>query len=150
LLKIIQSELAEIQRHAEQAYPEECCGVLLGNVEGEVRRAISAVRCGNAAAGSRRTRYEIDPQQLIQVQREGRERGHEIIGFYHSHPDHPAEWSAGDLSDAYWAGCSYVIVRVEQGKAGELKSFELTRGDGKGVRGEDVNRRFVAEKIEIV
>jgi proteasome lid subunit RPN8/RPN11 len=135
--------MEEIRRHAEKAYPEECCGILLGHVEGEVRRVVSAVRCRNAAADSRRTRYEIDSRELIQIQREGRERGYEIVGFYHSHPDQAAEWSAMDLDQAYWVGCSYVIVGVERGNAKEIRSFELAGDKGDA-------RRFVQEKIELV
>jgi len=51
--------------------------------------------------------------------------GHDIVGFYHSHPDHPARWSATDLSEAHWTGCSYVIISVESGHAVLTNSFLL-------------------------
>jgi proteasome lid subunit RPN8/RPN11 len=59
------------------------------------------------------------------VQRDARDRGLEIIGFYHSHPDHPAEWSPTDLAEAHWIGCSYVITSVDGGKATLTRSFAL-------------------------
>ena len=76
------------------------------------------------------------------MQREGRERGEEIIGFYHSHPDHPPSWSQTDLAEAHWLGCSYVITSVEKGKATVTKSFELTGGS------ED-DKTFVGEEIAV-
>jgi len=87
-------------------------------------------------------RYNIDPRELIRIQREGRERGEDIVGFYHSHPDHPAQWSPTDLAEAHWFGCSYVITSVEKGKAVLTNSFELIGS------GED-DKKLVAEKIEV-
>ena len=75
---------------------------------------------------SAHNRYNIDPKELVRIQREGRERGEDIIGFYHSHPDHPAQWSQTDLAEAHWFGCSYVITSVEKGKAMLTNAFELT------------------------
>jgi len=66
---------------------------------------------------------------LIRIQREGRERGEDIVGFYHSHPDHPAQWSSTDLAEAHWFGCSYVITSVQQGKAETTNAFELAGTD---------------------
>ena len=73
-----------------------------------------------------RTAINIDPKELMRIQREGRERDEDIFGFYHSHPDHPAQWSQTDLAEAHWFGCSYVITSVEKGKAVTTNSFELT------------------------
>src|SRR5204862_1515819 len=66
-------------------------------------------RAGNTRTDSPQNRYNIDPKELVHIQREGREREEDIIGFYHSHPDHPAQWSKTDLAEAHWFGCSYVI-----------------------------------------
>ena len=110
-------------------------------MDGDVRRVTSIARCGNTRTDSPQNRYHIDPKELIRIQREGRERGEDIVGFYHSHPDHPARWSQTDLADAHWMGCSYVITSVEKGKATITNSFELT-----GV-GED-DKQLVDEKIE--
>jgi proteasome lid subunit RPN8/RPN11 len=70
------------------------------------------VRVENIRTDSAHNRYRIAPQELIRVQREGRKKGLDIVGFYHSHPDHPAQWSPTDLAEAHWFGCSYIITRV--------------------------------------
>ncbi|HKC70468.1 MAG TPA: M67 family metallopeptidase, partial [Terriglobales bacterium] len=87
-------------------------------------------------------RYNIDPRELITIQRQAREQGLDIVGFYHSHPDHPARWSSTDLADAHWLGCSYVITRVEKGQARETNSFLL-------LGAEEADKRFQGEPIEV-
>jgi proteasome lid subunit RPN8/RPN11 len=140
VLKINQTELSVIQRHAEQSYPHECCGVLLGKFDGDVRRVTAVIPCGNTRSDSPQNRYNIDPHELIRLQREGRERGDDIVGFYHSHPDHAPAWSPTDLAEAHWLGCSYVITSVDKGKATVTNSFELTGSS------ED-DKMFVDEQI---
>ena len=132
MLKLRQSEFDALLRHAEAAYPQECCGALLGTRAGNIREVRAAVLCTNTQADSPQTRYSIDPRELVRIQRDARERVWEIVGFYHSHPDHPAYWSPTDLAEAHWIGCSYVIVSVEGGRAGAANSFVLT-----GTREED-------------
>lgn len=131
-----------IRRHGEETYPHECCGVLLGEMEDGRNVVKTTVRCGNTRTDSPHDRYNIDPRELVKIQREGRERGHDIVGFYHSHPDHPAKWSATDLAEAHWIGCSYVITSVEQGKAELTNSFVLA-----GMLEED--KRFEDEDIRV-
>jgi proteasome lid subunit RPN8/RPN11 len=115
-----------IRRHGERTYPHECCGVLLGR-SGEDGNAVeAAIEAGNTRTDSAHNRYNIAPQELIRIQRQGRERGLDIVGFYHSHPDHPAQWSKTDFEEAHWIGCSYVITSVEQGMATVTNSFLLT------------------------
>src|SRR3990172_5563293 len=99
MLRIPQDALDQLRRHGEETYPNECCGVLLGKVEGATRRVISVVRCGNTRSDSPQNRYHIDPKELVRIQREARERGEDVVGFYHSHPDHPARWSRTDLDE---------------------------------------------------
>jgi proteasome lid subunit RPN8/RPN11 len=142
MLKMGSNDFDEIRRHGEETYPYECCGVLLGRMDGDVRSVSSVVRCGNTRTDSPQNRYHIDPRELIRIQRQGRERGEDIVGFYHSHPDHPARWSPTDLAEAHWFGCSYVITCVEKGKASATNSFELTGSD------ED-EKKLVDEKIEV-
>jgi proteasome lid subunit RPN8/RPN11 len=84
------------------------------------------MRAGNASTDSAHNRYSIAPAELIKIEREARRRGHEIAGFYHSHPNHPADWSATDLAEAHWLGCCYVITSVVQGRATVTNSFLLT------------------------
>jgi proteasome lid subunit RPN8/RPN11 len=143
MLKIGKPTLEQLRRHGEETYPYECCGVLLGQIKGDSREVISAERCGNTRTDSPENRYNIDPRELVRIQREGRERGEDIVGFYHSHPDHPARWSQTDLAEAHWIGCSYVITSVEKGKAVLTNSFELTGVD-------ENDKKFVDERIDVI
>jgi proteasome lid subunit RPN8/RPN11 len=143
MLRIPQKEYAAIRRHGEETYPHECCGVLLGRSDGDERTVTSTARCGNTRTDSPQNRYHIDPKELVRVQREGRERGEDIVGFYHSHPDHPARWSTTDLDEAHWLGCSYVITSVAKGKADLTNSFELAGNDESG-------KKFVDEEIHVL
>jgi proteasome lid subunit RPN8/RPN11 len=142
MLRIGQSQYEALRRHGEETYPYECCGVLLGRFEDGGRVVTSTARCGNTRDDSPQNRYHIDPKEVIRIQREGRERQEDIIGFYHSHPDHPARWSSTDLAEAHWFGCSYVITSVEQGKAADTNSFELSGSD-------EQDKQLVGEKIEV-
>jgi proteasome lid subunit RPN8/RPN11 len=142
MLKMSQSAYASLRQHGEETYPHECCGVLLGHFDDGAKAVTSVARCGNTRADSPHNRYNIDPKELIRIQREGRERGEDIVGFYHSHPDHSAQWSSTDLAEAHWFGCSYVITSIEKGKAVLTNSFELTGTD-------EADKKFVDEKTEI-
>ena len=84
------------------------------------------VRAGNTRTDSRHNRYNIAPEELVKIQRQARGLGLDIVGFYHSHPDHPAQWSQTDFAEAHWVGCSYIITSVEKGKAAMTNSFLLT------------------------
>src|ERR1700678_673006 len=145
MLKLTRSEYFALRQHGERTHPHECCGVLLGNfVDGDASaKAVSRiVRCGNTRQDSPQNRYHIDPKELIRIQREGRERGEDIVGFYHSHPDHPAQWSVTDLAEAHWFGCSYVITSIERGVAAITNSFELAGS-------EEADKRFEDEEIAL-
>jgi len=144
MLRISQSLLESVRHHGEETYPHECCGVLLGRFEDDGSKTVtSTARAGNTRDDSPHNRYNIDPKELIRIQREGRDRGEDIVGFYHSHPDHPARWSSTDLAEAHWFGCSYVITGVEKGKAAETNAFELTGTD------ED-DKEFVDERAAVI
>jgi proteasome lid subunit RPN8/RPN11 len=143
MLKFEPKDYDAMRTHGEETYPHECCGVLLGTFGNDGSRAVTrAARAGNTRTDSAHNRYNIDPKDLIRIQRDGRERGEDIVGFYHSHPDHPAQWSSTDFAEAHWIGCSYVITSVEKGKATTTNSFELTGPD-------ESYKRLVDEKIEI-
>ena len=142
MLRLNQTSFGEMRRHGEETYPHECCGVLLGRFQDDGSKTVTrAVRCGNTREDSPQNRYNIDPKELIRIQREGRERGEDIVGFYHSHPDHPAQWSSTDLAEAHWLGCSYVITSVDKGRAVATNSFELSGTDESG-------KRFVDETLQ--
>jgi proteasome lid subunit RPN8/RPN11 len=113
----------DIRRHGESAYPAECCGALVGRVDGEDKEVVRL-----APAVNRRTddphRYLIAPDDLRRLEAEVRAAGLEIVGYYHSHPDHPAAPSAFDADHA-WPWYSYVIVRIDRGRGAELASWML-------------------------
>ena len=114
-----------IRAHGEETYPHECCGALLGRSMPDGWHVTEFVRAGNTRTDSAHNRYQIAPIELVRIQRSAREKGLEIAGFYHSHPDHPAQWSPTDFAEAHWIGCSYVITSVEHGKATTTNSFLL-------------------------
>jgi proteasome lid subunit RPN8/RPN11 len=126
MLKLTEQIYNTIRLHGEETYPHECCGVLLGRSADGVNNVEDAVRAGNTRTDSAHNRYSIAPQELIRIQRQARERDLDIVGFYHSHPDHPAQWSKTDFAEAHWLGCSYVITAVEKGVARQTNSFLLT------------------------
>ena len=146
MLRLSQQVYDAIRQHGEETYPHECCGVFLGRFEAEDGHAVNAVeeavRAGNTRTDSAHNRYHIAPQELVKIQRLGRERSLDIVGFYHSHPDHPAQWSQTDFADAHWLGCSYVITAVEKGAARQTNSFLLA-----GTTEDD--KRFENQRIEI-
>jgi proteasome lid subunit RPN8/RPN11 len=113
----------EIRHHGEAAYPAECCGALVGRVEGAAKEVLRL-----SPAVNRRTddphRYLIAPDDLRRLEREVREAGQEIVGYYHSHPDHPARPSAFDAEHA-WPWYSYLIVRVDRGRGADMASWML-------------------------
>jgi proteasome lid subunit RPN8/RPN11 len=124
--------LEEIRTEGERAYPAECCGVLAGRVDG-LKEVVRLVPVAN-----RRTddpyRYLISPDDLRRITAELSSSGLEVLGFYHSHPDHPAAPSAFDVDHA-WPWYSYIIVAVRQGRAAEISSWEL-EDDGQSMRPE--------------
>ena len=142
MLHLSYSDYAALRAHGEETYPHECCGVLLGNSVPDGNHVRQIVRAGNTRTDRAHDRYNIAPEELIRIQRQARTLGLDIVGFYHSHPDCPAQWSQTDFAEAHWVGCSYVITRVDQGKAADTNSFLLT-----GTSEEDKN--FLDEPIEI-
>ena len=133
MLRIEYADYEALRAHGEETYPNECCGVLLGkNIAGEEtapqpsNHVRQIVRAGNTRTDSAHNRYNIAPQELVKIQRQARGLGLDIVGFYHSHPDHPAQWSTTDFAEAHWLGCSYIITSVEQGKAVTTNSFLLS------------------------
>ena len=117
-MKINRPAFEAIQAHGSEGYPDEICGLMLGNdhVVTDVRRA------RNIIVERSRDRYEIDPLDQIRIQREADAAGLDVIGYYHSHPDHPAQASRFDTERA-WAGYVYVIVSIEKGKPVDANAF---------------------------
>lgn len=140
VLHLTRSVWEQIRAHGEETYPHECCGALLGVSMAGGWKVEAAVAAGNTRTDSAHNRYHIAPLELVKIEREARRQGLGIAGFYHSHPDHPAQWSLTDLSEAHWLGCCYVITAVAKGKAGLTNSFLLA-----GASEED--KRFELETI---
>lgn len=124
-LRLSRTVYDAIRTHGEETWPHECCGALHGKQTPEGWLVQAAVRAGNTRTDSAHNRYHIAPAELVKIERDARRQGLDIAGFYHSHPDHPAQWSATDLAEAHWLGCSYVITAVAQGKAAVTNSFLL-------------------------
>ncbi len=129
---------AAIRAHGEAGYPHEVCGALLGAARGDEKTVVATAPVENVfgeredlaefsvnARESRRNRYLIPPEEILRIEKEARARGLDVIGFYHSHPDHPVRPSVYDQEHA-WPWLSYVIVRVAKGRAEEMGSFVLS------------------------
>lgn len=138
LLVLLPRHRLAIEKHAAATYPEECCGVLvgrrLGEAEGCVVERLLAV--DNQRADSRGNRFLIAPETVLAAEKEARRAGSSIVGYYHSHPDHPARPSGFDREHA-WPGLSYVIVSVEEGEPADLRSWRLA----------DERDRFAEEEL---
>jgi proteasome lid subunit RPN8/RPN11 len=139
-LRISQRLYDELRAHGEETYPQECCGIMMGKGVGDDLQVAALIRAGNTRTDSAHNRYNIAPQELIKAQREGRKAGLDIVGFYHSHPDHPAQWSSTDFAEAHWFGCAYVITAVAKGVAQITNSFLLagTSEDDKAFANQNV------------
>lgn len=115
------SKLYEIEHQVKINYPLECCGLLVGTNTSE-KRVMEIYPVQNRNTERTHDRYEIDGREFAKVDREAAKRGFQIIGIYHSHPDHPAAPSQFDTERA-WSGYSYLIAAIEKGKKIEIKSW---------------------------
>ncbi len=126
-MKIRRSAIEAIEAHGAEGYPDEICGIMLGaqadHVVTEVRRA------RNIIVERSQDRYEIDPRDHIRIQREADATGLDIVGYYHSHPDHPAQASRFDTERA-WSGYVYVIVSIQGGKPVDANAFVAEQDGG--------------------
>jgi proteasome lid subunit RPN8/RPN11 len=124
----LSSELeANIRSAGETAYPDECCGVLMGDIDNDGNKIAKRTQTINNAQddGEKYHRFLITPEDVFRAEQTARAAKLEVIGFYHSHPDHPASPSDYDREHAL-PFYSYAIVAVEKGKAQELASWELS------------------------
>ena len=121
--------LEEIGRRCLVAYPDECCGILLGKIAADAATVEHALPAPNIAdAPARPTRYTIDPAAILQADRFARAHSLEIIGFYHSHPDHPARPSSTDAALG-WEVYTYLIVSVSSTAVLESRAWRFTPGE---------------------
>ncbi|MBJ7602908.1 MAG: M67 family metallopeptidase [Candidatus Dormibacteraeota bacterium] len=133
-MKIDRAALDEIRRHAEAGYPHEICGLLVAVKGASVISETRPIR--NTVVDRARDRYELDPIEYIRAQKECDERGLDVLGYYHSHPDHPAKASSTDAQRS-WAGASYLIVSCVNGRCVDQNSFRAER-DGGPLRREEL------------
>lgn len=117
--------LDAICAHGEAAYPEEGCGFLLGTVHNGRNHVEAVRRVENRRTEHRERRYAISADDYRAAQHSAAEHGLDVVGFYHSHPDHPAQPSATDLEEATFPGYTYAIVSVQEGTATVLTAWSL-------------------------
>jgi proteasome lid subunit RPN8/RPN11 len=118
--------------HAESKFPNECCGAMIGNIDGAEKRVTLAVPLENSYAGAQAARYELRPQDLLEADRSARSSGLDLIGIFHSHPDCDAYFSETDLKNSCpWY--SFVVLSVKGGRFDHANSFipdlDQTRAD---------------------
>jgi len=119
------NHLNEMRAHGERDYPFECCGLMLGSFAEGRKQVVETYPISNARAEeAKRNRFLIRPEELMRGEQYAREKGMDVVGFYHSHPDDRAVPSQYDLEHA-WPTYSYVVVSVENGRAVDLRSWEM-------------------------
>jgi proteasome lid subunit RPN8/RPN11 len=113
-----------LRQWAEQGYPFECCGLLLGRAHGGVVQVEDVMAARNLDTERANDRYELDPRDLLRADDEARARQLEIVGIWHTHPDHPAQPSSTDREHA-WEGWSYLILSVDARGVQAVRSWRL-------------------------
>jgi proteasome lid subunit RPN8/RPN11 len=135
VVKIINSTYDEIIKHAESGYPEEVCGVIIG----KNRSVTNFKECRNLNRERARDRYDLDPLSFKEADDWARLNGMEILGIYHSHPDHPSRPSIFDRERA-WPDWLYIIISIQHAKYNDGRAWVIN----------DYSSPFVEEKIELV
>ena len=128
MLHLPQTLGESLNAFVRQGYPRETCGLLLGVRLGDEHVVSRVRRAHNVNIERAEDRYELDPDDFLAADREARAAGLDIVGIWHSHPDHPARPSATDR-DGAWPGWSYLIISVGREGVGEIRSWRLNGGD---------------------
>ena len=132
----------QIRRHSESQYPHEACGAVLGSGDGVTSSwlATDVLPSPNEHDDDRTRRYLIPPEFQFRAEQRAREMNQDVVGYYHSHPDHPALPSEYDRVHA-WAGYVYIICSVEKGRSADVGAFALDEQGGQfqpvGIRREE-------------
>lgn len=130
--------LRAIEVQGEAAYPEECCGFLLGHAMPDGNTVTALYPVDNAQDENRERRFLMGPEDYRRADQAARQQQVDVVGTYHSHPDHPAKPSATDLTHATFPGFTYVIVSIQNGEAAALTAWSLAPD----------RFRFIAEPID--
>jgi proteasome lid subunit RPN8/RPN11 len=137
----------KIRAHGVETYPHECCGALLGKDggggNGSAREISDVFPLVNQRQDSPGNRFAVSPKDVIAAEREAAARGLDVVGWYHSHPDHPARPSEYDREHA-WPWYSYIIVSVQGGAAEEMRSWRLLEDRARYLE-EDIEARKAEE-----
>src|ERR1700676_5642247 len=100
MIRVASEPWQEMVAHARSTYPNECCGAMLGRVDGEAKEVLVAMKLENSSAGSQAARYELRPADLLAADKEARRQGMDLVGIYHSHPDCDAYFSKSFLENS--------------------------------------------------
>ncbi|MDR4510001.1 MAG: M67 family metallopeptidase [Candidatus Brocadiaceae bacterium] len=138
MLSIGKDVIREIKKEVKKNYPFECCGLLIGTNTSE-KRVVEVRPVQNKNTKRTHDRYEIDGRTFDKVDKEAKKKGLQIIGIYHSHPDHPAIPSEFDTENA-WSVYSYLIASREKGKKIDIRSWVF----------DEVERKFEEEEIRYI
>jgi proteasome lid subunit RPN8/RPN11 len=123
-IKIGAGDVGNIHEHAKETYPEECSGVIVGMNTGEMKVVVDVWRAENTHEDERSRRFLIDPLVYMKLEQQADERDMDVLGIYHSHPDHPAEPSEYDREHA-WPNLSYIIASVSSEQVDDMRSWVL-------------------------
>ncbi len=139
MLKIKKELIEEIAREGEAGYPFEICGFILGKIDykNNIREAEEVFQVENKNKERANDRFEIDPKDYLKVEDYADKKGIQIIGIYHTHPDHPDRPSQTDLMFAQ-PDMSYIIMSIKNGKSSNWRSWELE------------NDHFIEEEVEVI
>ena len=124
---IPRSVMDQVRHHLEAGYPNEACGALIGRADGADHTVEEFRGMRNTITDRPWDRYALDPLEQLRVQKDAESRGLEIVGFAHSHPDHPAIPSRFDAENG-WSFYSYVVASVQQGTLLQARSWRLDDG----------------------
>jgi len=122
MIKVASQPWQEMVAHARSTYPNECCGAMLGKIDGAEKDVLIAMRLQNSSAGSQAARYELRPEDLLAADQEARRQGLDLIGIYHSHPDCGAYFSETDLKNSCpWY--SFIVLSIQNGEFDHANSW---------------------------
>jgi proteasome lid subunit RPN8/RPN11 len=122
MIRVASEPWQEMIAHARSTYPNECCGAMLGKIDGADKDVLMAMRLENSSAGSQAARYDIRPEDLLAADQEARRQGLDLIGIYHSHPDCAAYFSETDLKNSCpWY--SFIVLSIQKGEFDHANSW---------------------------